>query len=381
VTCNTNYTAQTDKTCKANTQTFDCIAKPSTGTSRNTVSSYTQTWSSTAWTPAETTTEYNTSPSDTACRYTCASWYWRLEGFCQQNSCASTSQENWEFTGWTPTAPNTTRQAINSNGPCYVECDSWRTWDWSACESAVWVIEWNQDHNNGAWFTRREITISWSWDSYTIMDRNLWATVVWGSACTSSSCRWDYYQWGKNVAYSSAWSVATSTTLATTATRPSTYWSPKFIIWNSSYRYDWVKIKNDDLWWWSWDIETSNWVWTSVDRQWPCPTGRHVPSVLEWRWLIYIYFHDIKGRTDYVLGNSLSVSSIWISLMDDLKLPRAGLRSRSSGNMDVQTSQGAYWSSSPDGGHAFRVHFVADDVYPAYSNNRAHGFSVRCFKN
>ncbi|MDR1944710.1 MAG: hypothetical protein LBQ59_01085 [Candidatus Peribacteria bacterium] len=93
VICNTNYTAQADKTCKANTKTFTCAEKPTTGTARNSVSSYTQTWDGTAWTPADTTTTYNVTASNTACHYTCAANYTaQPDKTCQLTtapSCAS----------------------------------------------------------------------------------------------------------------------------------------------------------------------------------------------------------------------------------------------------------------------------------------------------
>ncbi|HSA33889.1 MAG TPA: Ig-like domain-containing protein, partial [bacterium] len=74
--CAPNYTWNGTDTCTANTQPYPCAAKPATGTVWNTVSGYTQTWNGTAWAPADDpTTEYNTDPSDTACRYKCAADY------------------------------------------------------------------------------------------------------------------------------------------------------------------------------------------------------------------------------------------------------------------------------------------------------------------
>ena len=59
--------------CTVSTQTFTCAAKPATGTVWNSVSSYTQTWNGTAWSPANSTTVYNATASTTSCRYACAS--------------------------------------------------------------------------------------------------------------------------------------------------------------------------------------------------------------------------------------------------------------------------------------------------------------------
>lgn len=74
-TCNTNYTWDGTNTCVENTQSFTCAAKPATGTTWNTVSSYTQTWNGSAWSPTNSTTSYNTIASTTACNYICATGY------------------------------------------------------------------------------------------------------------------------------------------------------------------------------------------------------------------------------------------------------------------------------------------------------------------
>jgi len=75
--CPTNYTWD-GSGCVANTKNFPCAAKPALGTAWNTVDHYTQTWSSSGnvWLPLnDNTTEYNTEPSATSCRYKCASNY------------------------------------------------------------------------------------------------------------------------------------------------------------------------------------------------------------------------------------------------------------------------------------------------------------------
>ena len=81
-----NYTFNDDfsnPVCGADTKTFTCAAKPATGTEWNTVHEYVQTWDGNAdagagaWTPADTTTSYDTAASTTECRYQCASGYGR----------------------------------------------------------------------------------------------------------------------------------------------------------------------------------------------------------------------------------------------------------------------------------------------------------------
>ena len=81
--CNTNYNwNSSSKTCDAAKQTVNCTAKPA-NTVWNTVSTVTQTWTGSAWSPSNTST-YNTTASTTECRYKCASGYhwWGIETGC-----------------------------------------------------------------------------------------------------------------------------------------------------------------------------------------------------------------------------------------------------------------------------------------------------------
>ncbi|MEI6596847.1 MAG: DUF1566 domain-containing protein [bacterium] len=58
------------------TRTYTCSARPGSNTEWNTVSSYTQTWTGSAWSPADdATTEYNATADMASCRYTCVSGY------------------------------------------------------------------------------------------------------------------------------------------------------------------------------------------------------------------------------------------------------------------------------------------------------------------
>mgnify|MGYP001766490322 CR=1 FL=1 len=59
-------------------KTNTCPAKPAAGTVWNTVSSFTQSWTGSAWNPVDdTSTTYNATGSTTECRYACAfNWSW-----------------------------------------------------------------------------------------------------------------------------------------------------------------------------------------------------------------------------------------------------------------------------------------------------------------
>ncbi|MDP2736922.1 MAG: fibrobacter succinogenes major paralogous domain-containing protein, partial [bacterium] len=101
--CATNYTWN-GSSCVANTQTYTCAAKPATGTNWNTVSSYSQTWNGSAWTPANSATAYNTTADTNSCRYTCAADYlWDSSACVLDNNCeASTSvcSTCWNNAAW-----------------------------------------------------------------------------------------------------------------------------------------------------------------------------------------------------------------------------------------------------------------------------------------
>ena len=59
----------------------------------------------------------------------------------------------------------------------------------------------------------------------------------------------------------------------------------------------------------------------------------------------------------------------------------AGNRNYNSASINNQGSNGNYWSSSPNGINAYKLYFNSTNVYPTNSNNRANGFSLRCFKD
>ena len=62
-----------------------------------------------------------------------------------------------------------------------------------------------------------------------------------------------------------------------------------------------------------------------------------------------------------------------------LNLPMAGRRHRSTGVMENQGSYGYYWSSFPDSTFAYHFRFDSSNINSGGNDNRALGFSVRCF--
>ena len=233
---------------------------------------------------------------------------------------------------------------------------------------------------------------------FTIMDRNLWAT---STDITNSDSYGYKYQWWNNYWFSDTDQVTSVTDGLTWDDSYNNNWykSTNFINW-SSHDYDvWDgnnptingKEHHDWVWWWAND-DASNWWWVDLknyaERQWPCPSGWHVPSAWEW-WLLVKYWRDTYA-TGVTLNWSdnlyyFSDSTARQNFMEYFNIPFAGLRNYSSAALNGQGSYGLYWSSSPYGSdYPYRARFLYLDSSNVDANNiyyRAYGFSVRCFKN
>lgn len=66
---------------------------------------------------------------------------------------------------------------------------------------------------------------------------------------------------------------------------------------------------------------------------------------------------------------------------DDFKIPSAGLRLYSDGNLNYQGSDAYLWSSSPYGTHALHLHLDSTSVDANIDHDRTTAHSVRCFKD
>jgi prepilin-type N-terminal cleavage/methylation domain-containing protein len=145
--CATSYTWDGNY-CSGDNRTYTCSAKPTTGTDWNTVSSYTQTWSGSAWLPTDSTTSYNTTPDTTSCRYKCATNYTWNSSSCVANTqtytCSakpatgtiwntvSSYTQTWNGSAWLP-ANSTTTYGGPSTTICYYTCDTGYAWDGGNC--------------------------------------------------------------------------------------------------------------------------------------------------------------------------------------------------------------------------------------------------------
>jgi hypothetical protein len=224
----------------------------------------------------------------------------------------------------------------------------------------------------------------WNWCGYIIADKNVWATKVFNWDNNDTATYWYYYQWWNNHWFETTWTLTDiwTTQVNTTWNWPENpYSSWTFIKWFS----DWSLPANDNLWWWAGDTLTSNWTWTNIDRRWPCDYWYHVPSTLEWDWLIKAWISSKWQSFTWWLGISFFFTwdASFPNFQNDLKLPPAGARNHSDASLYGQGgASGLYWSSSPMiSTFSYSMNFYWSNVYPQNSINRAHGFSIRCFKN
>jgi len=173
------------------------------------------------------------------------------------------------------------------------------------------------------------------------LDRNLGASQLATSENDSLSYGY-YYQWGRagdghqHPLNSTTSSLANSTTPG----------HSNFILPSSS-PYDWLNQPDPNLWSPHRDYDNN-----------PCPDDWKVPSHSEW---------------------SEAVSG-WSNLSDafnsSLKLPSAGYRSRTDGNL-YGTNTGAYWSNTLFDNNS-RMYYFDNTSLESFHKYRAWGFSVRC---
>ena len=243
---------------------------------------------------------------------------------------------------------------------------------------------------------------------FTIMDRNLWASVAWTTCDTTTNmwaCGYLYQRWN-NYGFpisANASSILTNDGLTwDNSYNNNGYVSKSFInggifdydVWSDRTHHDWV-------WWWANDvnyasIKNSNWLywddgWDRNLRQWPCPEWWHVPSAWEWSMLVNYWYY-----TNYSAHPSLSSNLYYFSdstkreaFMNYFNIPFAGRRDYSDASLYGQGFIGSYWSSSPDSvsspdsASSNYTRLLSLDSYVDTSDylSRAYGRSVRCFKD
>ena len=202
-----------------------------------------------------------------------------------------------------------------------------------------------------------DITKTFGRFSFTMMDRNLWAT--------STTNYWYLYQWWNNYGFWDWETPAVSEDLVATNTYNSQPWWPEdyysssnFISrQNSPFRWDNADIRN--LWWGTSDSQT--------DWQGPCPDGYHVPNSAEWVAVYESYIASWNLSKDF--GTNL-----W--------LPMAWYRNNYWAWVTDAWNQWRYWASNAlDWDSAYALTFTTSSATANDTKYRTYWNSVRCFKN
>ena len=265
------------------------------------------------------------------------------------------------------------------------------------------------------WAPFNDIVYTWiiDWEEKTVilMDRNMWATMVWAGETNSTGSYGFYYQWGNN--YGFYYDKPTRTINTQTGTKyindsygPNNwFYGEEFVNLDVT---DWLTPSNSNLWWWAWDNADNNYDnWNKrYTRQWPCPKGYHVPSEWEWRKLIRLFMNnnypDLAETT--ILSDSW-ISNVWINwwdysittaIRDDIvntfyfpsawRATKTYVWNRQIGETSSNWwPRATFWSSSPITNERsiwFEVKFnpSAFNLW-WWSDERWHAKTLRCFKD
>ena len=242
-----------------------------------------------------------------------------------------------------------------------------------------------------------EKTLTWDGVSFTIMDRNLWATdyVSGYSYSTTNSpvaTRWNYFQWWNNFWFPTEGTYPNTVyntfveRISDTARWPWNYYYNGTFIRRPESPWYWNSwsVAWENLWWWGGTNVTNGANHPDTDKQWPCPEWYHVPYTTEWlatknlfdkwalteAWSAYCSsIHDTNTAIQYCMPAALG-------------LPFAGYRSYSSSSVGNVGSNGYYWSSTAySADFAYLLLFYSSSLIPQNGDRRAYGFSVRCYKD
>ena len=137
----------------------------------------------------------------------------------------------------------------------------------------------------------------------------------------------------------------------------------------------------------AWDnVQIDNWVISATDTTYDAWEGIYIDNIplLNSKWTAPIWFH-IPSSTEW---GALKSAFDWLSLRWGIswctyfKMPMAGYRSGSNSDVYSLGSDGRYWSCTRTSASSASALYLSASLIQANSwNNRAYGFSVRCFKD
>ena len=275
------------------------------------------------------------------------------------------------------------------------------TWNTDAEVFTAWIISIPNPDDPTKWFT--------------IMDRNLWATTTWAWTNAGIESYGYYYQWWNNYGFHVTWDIENiqnydEANIDATQYGPGNYYSSSiFIIWNTFW--EWASVWNYNLRWGEDDtLQNNRWydvennrVINAENRQWPCPSWYHVPSVWEWDAFIKTWRTTNSGNYESWICNltvedgilstlDCSDNKIWNDFFDEFKIPLAGYMyyDRTLGIIYDSWSMARFFPSSPS--RFFEtypyVRYVLMDnqidnqsLWVWWDWHKSVALPVRCFKN
>jgi hypothetical protein len=181
-------------------RTFACSDKPLNSV-WNTASEYIQTWNGATWSPVDSVTSYNLTPSSTQCRFKCDTNYTWNSGSSQcvpdtrVQSCgglpanaswntASSITQTWNGSAWIPSSTGT-YNTVSSAEECRFNCNTNYNWNGSQCAAATRSGQACTGlPSNAEWNTASSITQTWNGSD--------WApttTGVYNTTSSTTSCR------------------------------------------------------------------------------------------------------------------------------------------------------------------------------------------------
>ena len=243
----------------------------------------------------------------------------------------------------------------------YVDTNYTREWDWVTSETLSWQIIYAKR------LPFKDMSVTLSWTTITLMDRNLWATVVWWWNTAWSYGK--YYQWWNNYWFSNDVSNIKTSDFQVDA---AWYWP-----WNYYYSNIFIKNSNWRQSWWYWRNNVSLWNW-----EWPCPKWYHIPSISEWSRLRDLFKSWMASEWS-TYCNSLQYTSEWACFSEKLKIPIAWYFSPS---LSFTSSYWYYWSTTHNywtQAYQFSDYGLENGayIYTANSYGLSNAMSLRCFKD
>lgn len=277
--CKNNFTWN-GSVCEGDSQTFNCAAKPATGTLWNTVSSYEQIWDGTNWIPAESTTEYNAEPSSEHCRFKCDNNYTWNSGTstCEANTKPFTCDpkpatgtiwntvdsytQTWDGGKWVPDDSDTEYNETASSSACRFKCGDNYTWNSLMCvaDSKPFNCAEKPGGNTTVWNTVSGYTQTWSGTAWLPAE----TSTTYNTTASATECR---YKCANNY----TWNSGSSTCVANTQTANCTG-LPSNATWNN--------------------VSSINQTWNGTDWA-PSSTGTYniTPSSTECRFVCNVNFN------------------------------------------------------------------------------------------